>query len=41
MTDLPDPLWEAADRFTPELMELVGDPLYSAVWADEKAHLRR
>ena len=36
MTDLPDLLWEAADRFTPELMELVGDPLYSAVWADER-----
>jgi 4-carboxymuconolactone decarboxylase len=36
MTELSDPLWEAADRFTPELMELVGDPLYSTVWADER-----
>jgi 4-carboxymuconolactone decarboxylase len=36
MTDFSDPPWEAADRFTPELMELVGDPLYSAVWADER-----
>ena len=26
MTDFPDLAWEAADRFTPELMELVGDP---------------
>ena len=31
MNDFSDPPWEAADRFTPELMELVGDPLYSAV----------
>ena len=36
MNDFSDPPWDAADRFTPELMELVGDPLYSAVWADER-----
>jgi 4-carboxymuconolactone decarboxylase len=36
MTDFPDPPWEAARRFTPELMKLVDDPLYSSVWADER-----
>jgi 4-carboxymuconolactone decarboxylase len=36
MADFPDPQWEAARQFTPELMELVGDPLYSAVWADKR-----
>lgn len=33
MAAFPDPQWEAARQFTPELVELVGDPLYSTVWA--------
>jgi 4-carboxymuconolactone decarboxylase len=36
MTDFASPPWEAAQQFTPELLELVGDPLYSSVWADER-----
>jgi 4-carboxymuconolactone decarboxylase len=36
MADFPNPPWEAARQFTPQLLELVGDPLYSAVWADER-----
>jgi 4-carboxymuconolactone decarboxylase len=36
MTDFPNPPWEAAGQFTPQLLELVGDPLYSAVWADQR-----
>ena len=40
MANLPDPPWEAARRFTPELMRLVGDPLYSAVWADQRLNRR-
>jgi 4-carboxymuconolactone decarboxylase len=30
------PMQEAARRFTPELTELVSDPLYSRVWNDQR-----
>jgi 4-carboxymuconolactone decarboxylase len=34
MADFPESPREAARRFTPELTELVNDPLYSQVWTD-------
>jgi 4-carboxymuconolactone decarboxylase len=34
LADLP--MQEAARRFTPELTELVSDPLYSRVWNDQR-----
>ncbi len=36
MTNFPESPREAARRFTPELTELVNDPLYSRVWTDER-----
>jgi len=34
MPDFPESPREAARRFTPELTELIDDPLYSRVWTD-------
>ncbi|HUO40406.1 MAG TPA: carboxymuconolactone decarboxylase family protein [Mycobacterium sp.] len=36
MTHFPEAPREAARQFTPELTELVNDPLYSRVWTDER-----
>jgi 4-carboxymuconolactone decarboxylase len=36
MTNYPDSPREAARRFTPELTELINDPLYSKVWTDPR-----
>jgi hypothetical protein len=36
MTDYPDSPREAARRFTPELTELINNPLYSDAWTDER-----
>jgi 4-carboxymuconolactone decarboxylase len=36
MANFPDSPREAARRFTPELTELVNNPLYSHVWADDR-----
>lgn len=36
MTNFPESPREAARRFTPELTELINDPLYSRVWTDER-----
>jgi 4-carboxymuconolactone decarboxylase len=36
MTHFPEAPREAARRFTPELTELINDPLYSRVWTDER-----
>jgi 4-carboxymuconolactone decarboxylase len=36
MTNFPESPREAARRFTPELTELINDPLYSRVWTDAR-----
>jgi len=36
MPNYPDSPREAARRFTPELTELINEPLYSKVWTDER-----
>jgi 4-carboxymuconolactone decarboxylase len=36
MPNYPTSPREAARRFTPELTDLVNDPLYSRVWTDER-----
>src|SRR4030081_3789361 len=36
MTNYPDSPREAARAFTPELTELINEPLYSKVWTDER-----
>ena len=40
MTKFPESPREAARRFTPELTELINDPLYSRVWTDERLSSR-
>jgi 4-carboxymuconolactone decarboxylase len=36
MTTYPESPRDAARRFTPELTELIDNPLYSDVWTDER-----
>jgi len=36
MANYPESPREAARRFTPELTDLINDPLYSDVWTDER-----
>jgi 4-carboxymuconolactone decarboxylase len=36
MPEYPESPREAARRFTPELTELINEPLYSRVWTDER-----
>jgi 4-carboxymuconolactone decarboxylase len=36
MTNYPDSPREAARPFTPELTDLINDPLYSKVWTDPR-----
>jgi 4-carboxymuconolactone decarboxylase len=36
MTNYPESPREAARRFTPELTDLINNPLYSDVWTDER-----
>jgi 4-carboxymuconolactone decarboxylase len=36
MTNYPDSPREAARTFTPELTDLINDPLYSKVWSDPR-----
>ncbi|MCW2652484.1 MAG: 4-carboxymuconolactone decarboxylase [Mycobacterium sp.] len=36
MPNFPESPREAARRFTPELTELINEPLYSKVWTDER-----
>jgi 4-carboxymuconolactone decarboxylase len=36
MTNYPDSPREAARAFTPELMDLINNPLYSDVWTDAR-----